>query len=153
LPLLGADGYESLWRQRSDLARRHGVALGVVEHLLERFGSLSLDVLRLTDDDPTLRHPIEGAPEYIAAEAVYAASAEGVRHIDDVLSRRTRISFETAHRGAESARHVAELMAGVLGWSATRVEEEVAGYLAKVASEREAQLMPDDLAADSVLLK
>ncbi len=39
LPLLGADGYAALWRDRADLARRHGVPVGVVEHLLERYGT------------------------------------------------------------------------------------------------------------------
>ncbi|WP_312875274.1 glycerol-3-phosphate dehydrogenase/oxidase [Allocatelliglobosispora scoriae] len=152
LPLLGADGFDRLWRQRTELARRHGVAVGVVEHLLERFGSLTIDVLRLTDSDPTLRHPLAGAPEYIAAEVVYAAMNEAVLHLDDVLSRRTRISFETPHRGEESARHAAELIAPVLGWSAARVEEEIAGYLAKMTAERQSQQMPDDITADAALL-
>ena len=41
LPLLGADGYAAAWRDRPDLARRHGVSVGVVEHLLERYGTLT----------------------------------------------------------------------------------------------------------------
>ena len=96
-------------RVRPDVARprRAGAAarraVGVAEHLLERYGSLAVDVLPLIDADPRLAQPVAGAPEYLAAEIAYAARAEGALHLEDALARRTRISFETAHRGAESA--------------------------------------------------
>jgi len=149
LPLLGADGYYPLWSMRADVARRHGLATGVFEHLLERYGSLSLELLALIAADPTLGRPVEGAPEYLAAEIVYAASHEGALHLEDVLIRRTRISIETAHRGVESAQHAAQLMGPVLGWDETRRELEVEHYHASVAAERQSQQMPDDLSADA----
>ena len=40
-----------------------------------------------------------GAEDYLRAEVVYAVSHEGARHLDDVLTRRTRISIETFDRG------------------------------------------------------
>jgi glycerol-3-phosphate dehydrogenase len=147
LPLLGADGYRPLWSMRADVARRHGLPAGVLEHLLERYGSLSLELLTLIADDPALGRPVEGAPEYLAAEIAYAASHEGALHLEDALTRRTRISIETAHRGADSARHAAALMGAVLGWDAARRDLEVERYLARVAAERESQRMPDDLSA------
>ena len=79
----------------------------------------------------------------------YAAYAEGALHLDDVLTRRTRISFETAHRGSESARHAAEVMGGVLGWDEAVRAREVEHYLARVEAERESQRMPDDATADA----
>ncbi|MFB9238980.1 glycerol-3-phosphate dehydrogenase/oxidase [Plantactinospora siamensis] len=152
LPLLGADGYASTWRDRADLARRHGVPVGVLEHLLERYGTLATDLLALIDADPLLASPLAGAPEYLAAEVTYAARAEGALHLDDVLTRRTRISFETAHRGTESAEHAAELMGAVLGWDEAVRAREVAHYLARVAAERQSQRMPDDATADAARL-
>lgn len=152
LPLLGADGYPALWRDRADLARRHGVPVGVVEHLLERYGSLALEVLALADADPGQAQPLPGAPEYLAAEVTYAAQAEGALHLEDVLIRRTRISIETAHRGAETAERAAELMGDVLGWDAEARAREVAHYLARVEAERRSQQMPDDARADAVRL-
>jgi glycerol-3-phosphate dehydrogenase len=149
LPLLGADGFAPLWTNRADLARRHGLAVGSVEHLLERYGSLTLEVLHLLQRRPELARPLAGAPEYLAAEVVYAASHEGALHLDDVLTRRTRVSIETAHRGADSAADAAELMGAVLGWDAARRDTEVAHYLARVEAERESQRMPDDLTADA----
>ncbi|HEY6595848.1 MAG TPA: glycerol-3-phosphate dehydrogenase/oxidase [Asanoa sp.] len=149
LPLLGADGYAAMWRDRHDLARRHGVSAGAVEHLLERYGTLTTELLTLIAADPLLAAPLEGAPEYLAAEVAYAAVAEGALHLDDVLTRRTRISIETAHRGTESAAHAAEVMGAVLGWDAAVRMREVEHYLARVAAERESQRMPDDATADA----
>ena len=45
-----------------------------------------------------------GAEDYLRAEVVYAVTHEGARHLDDVLTRRTRISIETFDRGVAAAR-------------------------------------------------
>jgi glycerol-3-phosphate dehydrogenase len=152
LPLLGADGYRPMWTNRADVARRHRIAAGAVEHLLERYGTLTLELLALIGSEPALGRPVEGAPEYLAAEIAYAAGYEGALHLEDALTRRTRISIETVHRGVESAEHAAELMGQVLGWDAATRAREVEHYLARVAAERESQRMPDDLAADAARL-
>ncbi|WP_067509014.1 glycerol-3-phosphate dehydrogenase/oxidase [Actinoplanes sp. TFC3] len=152
LPLLGADGYASAWRDRQDMARRHGVTTGVIEHLLERYGTLAVHLLALLEAEPSLAVPLAGAPEYLAAEVAYAATAEGALHLDDVLTRRTRISFETTHRGSETARHAATIMAGALGWDQAVRDREVEHYLARVEAERQSQKMPDDLTADAARL-
>jgi glycerol-3-phosphate dehydrogenase len=152
LPLVGADGFAAMWRDRADVARRHGVPAGVLEHMLERYGTLVTEVLDLVHARPELAAPIAGAPEYLAAEVVYAARAEAALHLDDVLTRRTRISMETTHRGTESAAHAAGLMAAELGWDPPTRTREVDHYLARVAAERESQRMPDDLTADAARL-
>src|SRR5262249_20627678 len=93
-----------------------------------------------------------GAPDYLAAEIAYAAAAEGALHLEDALARRTRISFETAHRGVDSAKAAADLMGEVLGWDSARMTREIDHYLARVEAERESQRMPDDLTADAARL-
>jgi glycerol-3-phosphate dehydrogenase len=152
LPLLGADGYAAAWRDRSALAARSRVPVGVVEHLLERYGTVAGEVLAMVRSEPGLAEPVAGAPEYLAAEIVYGARAEGALHLEDVLTRRTRISIETPHRGEESAHHAAALLAAELGWSTADVDREVEHYLARVAAERESQRMPDDRTADAARL-
>jgi glycerol-3-phosphate dehydrogenase len=152
LPLLGADGYRHMWTNRADVARRHGVPVGVVEHLLERYGTLSGQLLTLMSEDPTLARPLVGAPEYLAAEIAYAALAEGSLHLDDVLARRTRVSIETTHRGVQSAEDAALIMGRVLGWDDKTRRREIDHYLARVAAERESQRMPDDAMADAARL-
>jgi len=152
LPLLGADGYGRLWGERAGLARRHGVTVGVAEHLLERYGSVAPEVLALMGSSPALARPLDGAPGYLGAEIAYAASAESALHLEDVLARRTRVSIETAHRGVESAAHAASLMGKVLGWDKAHRAREVEHYHARVEAERESQRMPDDLTADAARL-
>jgi glycerol-3-phosphate dehydrogenase len=153
LPLLGADGFTRLWEHRHELAVSHGLSESTVEHLLERYGCLSADVLALMRSSPALARPVEGAPEYLAAEVAYAAQAEAALHVDDVLARRTRISIETVHRGCDSAEHVAAIMAGVLGWDKARQRREVEQYRTWMEAERESQCMPDDLSADAARLR
>ena len=113
---------------------------------------MTREVLALIDSSPRLGRPVAGAPDYLAAEIVFAAAAEGALHLEDTLARRTRISFETAHRGVDSARAAASLMGEVLGWDAARTTREVDHYLARVEAERQSQRMPDDLTADAARL-
>ena len=149
VPLLGAEGYHALWNSRAVLAQRSGLHEARIEHLLDRYGSLVHEVLDLVADDPTLREPLTGAPDHLRAEAVYAASHEGARHLDDVLGRRTRISIETFDRGVGVAEEVARLVAPVLGWSEEQIQREVEHYRKRVEAERESQRMPDDETADA----
>jgi glycerol-3-phosphate dehydrogenase len=151
-PLLGAIGYFALRNRRYDLAAASGLHVVRIEHLLGRYGSLTVDLLDMVADDPSLGEPITGAEDHLRVEAVYAASHEGALHLDDVLTRRTRISIETFDRGVGAAPEVARLMAGVLGWDADRVAREVAHYEARVAAERESQRQVDDLTADAARL-
>ncbi|WP_460606616.1 glycerol-3-phosphate dehydrogenase/oxidase [Jatrophihabitans fulvus] len=152
VPLVGADGYHALWNSRRLIAARTGLRVGQVEHLLGRYGSLIDEVLALTKDRPELAEPLPGAPEYLKVEALYAATHEGARHLEDVLTRRTRLSIEVPDRGVEAAPHVAELIAPVLGWDAATVERELEHYTQRVAAERESQHQADDQTADSARL-
>lgn len=152
VPLLGADGYHALWNQRQTLADRSGVHVARIEHLLNRYGSMIEEVLRLVAEDPSLGEPLPGSDDYLRAEAVYAVTHEGARHLDDVLTRRTRSSIESWDRGVEAAPIVAELMAPHLGWDAGQVEREVDHYRKRVEAEREAQQQPDDITADAARL-
>ncbi|MFE6378314.1 glycerol-3-phosphate dehydrogenase/oxidase [Streptomyces roseolus] len=151
-PLLGAEGYRALWNARARIAARTGLHVVRVEHLLNRYGSLAEEVLALVAEDPSLGEPLTAADDYLRAEVVYAASHEGARHLDDVLTRRTRVSIETFDRGTRSAREAAGLMAPVLGWDEGRIEREVEHYEKRVEAERESQRQPDDLTADAARL-
>ncbi|MGQ7295440.1 glycerol-3-phosphate dehydrogenase/oxidase [Quadrisphaera sp. KR29] len=153
LPLAGADGYAVRWNQRHRLAAARGWGEERVEHLLHRYGTLVDEVLALVDADPALGEPLEGAEDHLRAEVVYAATHEGALHLEDVLTRRTRLSYERADRGTTAARAAAELMAGPLGWSGEQVEREVATYLARVAAERAAEVEPDDASAERARLR
>ncbi|WP_342023954.1 glycerol-3-phosphate dehydrogenase/oxidase [Arthrobacter citreus] len=153
IPLLGAVGYKADWNRRHRTAEHYGVHVARVEHLLNRYGSLATEVLELIREDPSLGQTLPGADDYLRAEVVYATTAEGARHVEDVLARRTRISIESWDRGVSAAPVVAELMAPLLNWDLDRVEKEVAHYLARVEAERLSQEQPDDVSADAARLK
>jgi glycerol-3-phosphate dehydrogenase len=149
LPLTGADGYRPLWNQRRALAATAGIHVARIEHLLNRYGACVHDLLAMLRADPSLAAPLPGADDYLAVEARYAVTHEGALHLDDVLARRTRISIEAWDRGVAAAPAVADLMADLLGWSDEAKKHEVAGYLARVAAERESQTKPDDDSAEA----
>jgi glycerol-3-phosphate dehydrogenase len=152
-PLVGADGYHAMWNQRHLIARRSGLHVARIEHLLNRYGALIDEVLALVEADPSLGEQLPGTQDYLKAEIVYGATSEGARHLDDVLARRTRISIEAWDRGVEAADAAARLMAPILGWDEETIEREVSFYKQRVQSERDSQDQPDDESADKVRLE
>lgn len=152
VPLVGATGYPAYWNRRDALADKSGLHVNVIEHLLKRYGARVHELLDLVRERPALGEPLEGAPTYLAAEIVYATADEGALHLDDVLTRRTRISIETFDRGTVAMRPVAALMAEVLGWDDATIAREIEHYEARVRAERESQTQPDDHTADAARL-
>jgi glycerol-3-phosphate dehydrogenase len=152
VPLVGADGYFGLWNNRQLTATRTGLRVHVIEHLLNRYGSLYTELLALIADDPELGKPLPSAPDYLQAEIVYAASHEGALHLEDILTRRTRISIEVRDRGEAAAAEIAALVAPILGWTEEQVANEVDHYRLRVKAERESQEQPDDQTADAARL-
>jgi glycerol-3-phosphate dehydrogenase len=153
IPLIGAEGYQARWNQRHLIAQRSGLHVARIEHLLNRYGALIDEVLALVEKDPSLGEQLPGTQDYLKAEIVYGALAEGARHLDDALARRTRISIEAWDRGVGAAEAAARLMAPVLGWDEEQIDREVVYYLRRVESERASQDQPDDESADKVRLE
>lgn len=153
IALLGAEGYRAAWNKRGKIARAFGVHRVRVEHLLNRYGTMTDELLDLIRARPELNASLPGADDYLEAEIVYAASHEGALHLDDVLVRRTRISIEAWDRGVEAAPVAARLMGEVLGWTDEQVQNEIANYLRHVEAELASQQQPDDESADRVRLE
>ncbi|MGH3243358.1 MAG: glycerol-3-phosphate dehydrogenase/oxidase [Spirillospora sp.] len=136
LPILGAVGFEVLWNERRRLAAESGLHVARVEHLLRRYGSCAREVLDLVAEDPTLGAPVPGAEDYLCAEAVYAVTHEGAMHLEDVLSRRLRVSIEEWDGGVAAASHVADLLAPRLAWGTEDVTDEIKRYVLQIRTER-----------------
>jgi len=152
VPLVGANGYAAYVNRRETIARQTGLPVQQIQHLLERYGSRLTEVLALIAERPDLGAPLEGAADYLRAEVTYAVSHEGALHLDDVITRRTRISIETFDRGVSAAPTVAALMGEVLGWDEATRARELHHYEARVRAERESQEQPDDRTADAARL-
>jgi glycerol-3-phosphate dehydrogenase len=168
IPLLGAEGMEGLMGR----LRLHRAAPplhdDVIAHLAARYGSTASELFDLMAQDPTLARALPGfdrnadgssndprefdtahqsfssGGRYLAVEVLHSVLCEGALRVDDVLCRRTRASIESDDRGVAAARPTAEIMAGPLGWSARRIDEETEHYVQRVAAERRAELAPDD---------
>src|ERR1700760_31992 len=129
LPLLGADGLAAAAAEADRLAEDYGVPRESVEHLLDRYGMLTEEVLELTRDDPALARPLADGHPYLAAEVAYAVAFEGALHVEDVLVRRVRLFGEPGAHGAEAVGPVTTIMGDLLGWDAGRRAAETASYL------------------------
>ena len=128
LPLIGADGYFALVQQIEAIADESGLDSQTVTHLLNRYGSLISEILDLIKADASLAKKLDADLPYLKAEIYYAVSHEGARSVDDVISRRTRISFEAHNQGLDLADAIAEIIAPVLGWSTKERKASVAAY-------------------------
>ena len=146
--LVGAEGYDELRTQVDELATKYDIEPDEVRRLLRRYGDEVTIVLDMAAEDPNLAERIPSGV-YLGAEVKFAVEHEGALHLDDVLTRRTRLSIECADRGVDGAAFVAGIMGDVLGWDDQTVVRELAHYEARVAAEVESQRKPDDRTADA----
>jgi len=84
----------------------------------------------LIEENPELGENLHPRLNFVKAEVVWAVREEMARTVEDVLARRVRALFLDARASMEMAETVAQLMAPELGWSETRIKEEVKKYLA-----------------------
>ncbi len=152
VPLVGADGYDALLRHPEHLGPDLEIPVAHFDRLVGRYGVEVRELSSLVHARPDLAHPLKGAPRYLRVEAHYAVSHEGALHLEDILARRLHVSVDTPSRGLESASEVANLVAPLLGWSATDIARELDYYTARVEAERDSQLQLDDLTANAARL-
>jgi len=92
--------------------------------------------------DPDELAPIPGAPDpWIALR--WAARAEGVVHLDDLLLRRVRLGLLLPGGGVAHLARIRELAAPELGWDDARWEAEEAAYRARWAHDHAPAAPPD----------
>ena len=126
-----------------------GATSPVDERIHTRYGTLKNEVGESIAANPHYGVQVVQDAPYLVAEIAYAVTHEGALHLDDVLTRRTRLSVETNHRGVAAAPTVAAVMGGLLGWDETTVRREVEHYEARVRAELDSQRQPDDRTADA----
>jgi glycerol-3-phosphate dehydrogenase len=140
LPLIGADGYFALAQQTEKIAEKYAVSEATITHLLNRYGSLIEEILEIINEDPSMSERLIPDLPYIKAEILHAVTHEGALSVEDVLLRRTRISFEDFYSGSEVATEVANIIGGELGWGARERNASVKSFLAVTDKEEEALL-------------
>jgi glycerol-3-phosphate dehydrogenase len=110
-----------------------------VTHLLDRYGSLISEILEIITENPDMAQRLIPNLPYIKAEILHAASHEGALSVEDVLLRRTRISFEASDSGLSAADTVAEIIGEILGWKSADRKDSVQSF-AKVIGQEEVAL-------------
>jgi glycerol-3-phosphate dehydrogenase len=128
LPLLGAEGLAAATAEAGRLAEDYGLPRDSVEHLLDRYGTLTEEVLEVTRTSPALANPLVDGYPYLGAEVAYAVTHEGALHVADVLTRRLRLFFEAPEGGAAAAEPVAAIMGALLGWDGAARTAETESY-------------------------
>ncbi|MGH2474698.1 MAG: glycerol-3-phosphate dehydrogenase/oxidase [Candidatus Limnocylindrales bacterium] len=135
--IIGAADRPELDRLARELASIPTVAAAHPEaaaRLVARHGTEAAGVVALGGELDLLRPLVDGRP-FLEAEVAWAVRHELALSVDDVLSRRLRLSPELADRGPLVAARVAAIMARERGWGQTRCELELETYLATAARE------------------
>jgi glycerol-3-phosphate dehydrogenase len=132
LAIVGADGYSVLKNQKAAIAKSYGISEATFEHLLNRYGSLFVEVLEAAKSDEKLALPITTQLPYVGAEILYAVTHEGALSVSDVMNRRTRINFEAPDQGRSILETVAEIMAKPLGWSKADMKKSISEYISEI---------------------
>lgn len=114
------------------LIESYAMPADIVFHLVEKFGSCAVRVLDLVRADPSLgSRLVRGAPQ-IQAEVVYSVREEMAISIEDILSRRLGLQFFDWSLALQAAPLVGSILAGELGWTRSRTEEEVQRYVNRI---------------------
>ncbi len=100
------------------------------EVLFDRYGTKAFAVQEFAAT--TRDHPTSSLPGYSSGEIAYICAHENVRHLADLLLRRTSIAMEGLLT-ADAIHETAKIAADVLGWTKARIDAEVAHAEAELA--------------------
>lgn len=127
-PGLGATAHRRTRKQLSAHPARQLVSDQQFDHLVSCYGT---DAARILEDialRPDGSAPLIGGLPHGLAELRYLCRTEWVMHLTDLLDRRTPFLQLAESECRRLAEPIADRIAPVLGWSASRVAEEIAPY-------------------------
>ncbi len=123
LPIGGGRGYpkteEDRKKQIEGLAAWTGFNKDILERLFKRYGTRAeaiADFMKRGEDAP-----LKSLPNYTRREIMFLAQYEKVRHLDDLVLRRTMLAM-LGHLTKDSLLELADVLAESLGWDC-RAEE------------------------------
>jgi glycerol-3-phosphate dehydrogenase len=136
IPLGSARPLDAVTHDVVAAARAVGLDEETAKLLVRQHGERAADVLGLVATDPDLGAPLSGAAAHVLADVVYAAREEGAATLDDVFSRRTRLSLRARDAGLPSAHLAARLLAREIGRDEAWAHTQVRAYVDAVRRER-----------------
>ena len=138
---LGSSNVDTLLLAVSRRAARLGMDSQTTTNLVRCYGDRALDVLDHAERDGMAEPLVPGFPMTVV-EALYSARHEMSVHLDDFLSRRTRLSLVDSDAGIGADSKVTEVMGTELGWSRARAKSEMAQHREAIEHERGLKLHP-----------
>jgi glycerol-3-phosphate dehydrogenase len=136
IPLSGTRPVDTVVREVAAAAKVLGLDDDVAPSLVRQCGETAQHVLSLVAAEPVLGQRLSPAAPHIAAEVVHAARSEGASSLDDVLSRRTRLSLRARDAALPTAPLAAALLARELRRDEAWAQAEVGRYVEAVRAER-----------------
>jgi glycerol-3-phosphate dehydrogenase len=136
IPLGGNRPLEQVHAEVRAAASSLGLDERAADGLVRQHGERAHDVLSLVAQDSSLGDALSPSAPYLFAEVVHAARAEGAVTLDDVLSRRLRLSIRARDAGLPAAPRAAQLLATQTGRDAAWAAAQVAAYTDTVRRER-----------------
>ncbi len=124
LPSAGADHFQSFAEQ---FKRDSGLSSEISERLLRVYGTRAPEVLKLAVEDKSLAESFDEDTGAIAAEVIFSFQQEMAETLADCLLRRTMVGLNSSV-GIGADETAAAIAREYLGWSETRVQEELAAY-------------------------
>lgn len=149
IPLSGTRPFADLVAETTVVATGLGLSEEVAASLVRQCGETAGHVLSLVEADPTLGELLSPNAPHIAAEVVHAARSEGASTVDDVFSRRMRLSLRAKDAALPSALLAARLLARETRKDESWAVAQVSVYAEAVRQERGVLglLVADDLPA------
>ncbi len=132
-PLSGGETGEDIERYtRACQQRAPQVAADVCERLVGLYGSNSEVLIDMMANEPRLAERCAPELGVTWAEVAYAVRYEMAQTLEDFLERRAGLFLWDRHNGLGVASDIAREMGEALGWSALRMQAELAAYVQHV---------------------
>ncbi len=119
MPIGGGRDYPRDENSRNALVQKIGTR---GEILLDRYGTKAIAVKNFAST--TQDRPMATLPGYSTGEIAYICEHENIRHLSDILLRRTAITMEGL-LNADVIQETAKIAADVLGWNKARTKAEI----------------------------
>jgi glycerol-3-phosphate dehydrogenase len=136
IPLGSTQPFRRLLETIESAAVPLGLGAQSAKLLARQHGDAAPDVLALIASDPSLSAPLSRQAAYVFAEVLYAARYEGAATLDDVFSRRTRLSLRARDAGMPSAQRAAGILARETGRDDAWARAQITAYADAVRAER-----------------
>jgi glycerol-3-phosphate dehydrogenase len=126
--LHGAPDLATYARSAEVCAAFEGVPPDTASRLIDVHGSDALEVVQAAGGSPEALVPLAAGVPLTAAEVRHAVRREMACTLTDVLERRSRLALFATEAARAVAPAVAGILAEELGWSAARVQDELAQF-------------------------